>query len=106
MAEETWVALLHRPGPDAPAEGTVFDDPRFADHIAFLRRMQEAGYLIAAGPIVANGEEPRGEGMTVLRLPGADRYEEAEHLARQDDASVAAGFFEVTVRRWRVVMHP
>ncbi|HEX3540354.1 MAG TPA: YciI family protein [Acidimicrobiales bacterium] len=106
MAEETWVALLHRPGPAAPAQGSVFDDPRFADHISFLRRMNDAGYLIAAGPMVALDEDPSGEGMTVLRLPGADRYEEAERLARQDDASVAAGFFEVTVRRWRVVMQP
>lgn len=46
----TWVALLHRPGPGAPADGNVFDDPRFADHIAFLGRMREAGHLVAAGP--------------------------------------------------------
>ena len=47
-AEDTWVALLHRPGPDAPATGTVFEDPRFAGHVAFLNRMREAGFLVAA----------------------------------------------------------
>ena len=38
---ETWVALLHRPGPAAPREGSVFKDPRFTEHIAFLARMRE-----------------------------------------------------------------
>ena len=37
---ETWVALLHRPGPAAPREGSVFKDPRFTEHIAFLARMR------------------------------------------------------------------
>jgi len=40
---ETWVALLHRPGPAAPRDGSVFADPRFAEHIAFPARMQEPG---------------------------------------------------------------
>lgn len=43
---DTWVALLHRPGPTAPADGNVVED----------------------------------------------------------DASVATGFFTVTVRPWQVVM--
>jgi hypothetical protein len=42
---ETWVALVHRPGPGGPHGGSVFDDPRFADHVAFLARMRAAGYL-------------------------------------------------------------
>ena len=96
----TWVALLHRPGPDAPPDGTVFDDPRFADHIAFLRRMHEAGHLVAAGPLIDNP----GHGMTILRLPGADRLAEATQLATQEDKSVAAGLLAVTVRPWNVIM--
>jgi hypothetical protein len=44
----TWVALLHRPGPAAPASGSLFDDPRFGEHVAFLNRMREAGFLVAA----------------------------------------------------------
>jgi hypothetical protein len=44
--------------------------------------------------------------MTVLRLPGEGRLEEARHLATVDDASVASGFFVVDVRSWQVMMHP
>ena len=96
----TWVALLHRPGPDAPPSGTVFDDPRFAEHVAFLRRMHEAGHLVAAGPLA---DEP-GHGMTVLRLPGAGQLAQATKLATQEDKSVAAGLLAVTVRPWDVIM--
>lgn len=48
--------------------------------------------------------DPDGEGMTILRLPGAGRLAEAILLATEDDVSVATGFLEVTVRPWRVVM--
>ena len=99
-AGDTWVALLHRPADPAVAGG-VFADPRFGDHVSFLRRMAEAGYLVAAGSL---GDRP-GEGMTVLRLPGPDRLEEATRLATEDDVSVASGFFTVEVRPWLVVMH-
>ena len=37
--------------------------------MAFLNRMHEAGYLVAAGPLT----DAAGEGMTILRLPGAGR---------------------------------
>ncbi|GAB3598644.1 SRPBCC domain-containing protein [Microbacterium tumbae] len=94
---ETWVALLHR---SAIGRG-VFDDPRFAGHIAFLRRRAEAGELIAAGSF-GDGD---GEGMTILRLAGPDRIGDAERLANEDDRSVAEGLFGVRVRPWRVVMH-
>jgi uncharacterized protein YciI len=97
---ETWVALLHRPGPAGPPGGPVFADPRFADHVAFLGRMRAAGYLVAAGPL---SDQP-GEGMTILRLPGADQMERAIRLATEDDASVAGGFFTVTVRPWEVML--
>ena len=42
------------------------DLPRFGEHMAFLDRMREAGYLVLAGPLA----DADGEGMTVLRLPG------------------------------------
>jgi uncharacterized protein YciI len=100
-AGETWVALLHRPGPAAPTAGTLFEDPRFAEHVAFLNRMAAAGYLVAAGPLT----DRTGEGMTVLRLPGAGRLEAATRLATEDDTSVAGGFLDVTVRPWQVMMH-
>lgn len=99
-SKQTWVALLHRPGPAAPPDGSVFDDPRFAEHVAFLTRMREAGYLVAAGPMT----DAAGEGMTILRLPGTGQLARATMLATQDDVSVARGFFSVTVRPWQVMM--
>jgi uncharacterized protein YndB with AHSA1/START domain/uncharacterized protein YciI len=97
---ETWVALLHRPGPAAPHDGSVFDDPRFADHVAFLTRMSEAGYLVAAGPFT----DCDGDGMTILRLPGANQIDRVAQFATENDASVVAGFFTVAVRPWQVIM--
>lgn len=96
----TWVALMHRAGPQAPKDGSLFEDPRFADHVRFLSRMNDEGYLVAAGPLL----DEMGAGMTILRLPGGDRFEEAEQLARADDLSVKNGFFEVSVRPWQVMM--
>jgi uncharacterized protein YciI len=98
--EDTWVALLHRPGPAAPTVGTLFEDPRFAEHMAFLARMRKAGYLVAAGPMA----DAAGEGMTILRLPGSGQLATATRLATEDDASVVAGLLAVTVRPWQVMM--
>jgi uncharacterized protein YciI len=98
--KQTWVALLHRPGPAAPQDGSVFDDPRFGEHVAFLNRMRAVGYLVAAGPMA----DAAGEGMTILRLPGTGQLARATMLATEDDASVAQGFFAVTVRPWQVRM--
>jgi uncharacterized protein YciI len=98
--EDTWVALLHRPGPAAP-DGPLLADPRFGEHAAFLGRMHEAGYLVAAGPLT----DADGEGMTILRLPGPGQFDRAVKLATQDDVSVASGFFAVTVRPWQVMLH-
>jgi uncharacterized protein YciI len=94
----TWVALLHRPGPNAPTTGSIFDAPQLGEHFGFLRRMQESGYLVAAGPL----QDADGEGMTILRLPGAHRFEEARVLATEHDQSVVSRFFTVEVRPWDV----
>jgi uncharacterized protein YciI/uncharacterized protein YndB with AHSA1/START domain len=101
-AHDTWVALMHRRGPVAPVTGSLFEDPRFREHAAFLGRMREAGYLVMAGPMV-DGE---GEGMTILRLPGPEHLGTATKLATEDDASVAGGFLAVTVRPWNPMMRP
>jgi len=96
----TWVALVHRPGPEAPGHGPLFADPRFAEHTRFLERMRQEGYLVAAGPLP---DEPE-TGMTILRLPGEGRLAEATRLATEEDRSVKGGFFNVSVRPWRVMM--
>lgn len=98
-APATWAALVF-----TPAEGigaAVFEDERFPGHIAFLKQMEEAGYLIAAGPMP---DEP-GAGMTILRLPGEDRIDEVERLVRTD-ASVSSGLLDVAVRPWLVYFAP
>ena len=99
-SDDTWVALLHTPGPNAPAEGALFRAPGFAEHVAFLNRMRAAGYLVAAGPLT----DETGTGMTILRLPGPDRLDEARRLATEDDASVASAFFNCQVRPWQVAL--
>jgi uncharacterized protein YndB with AHSA1/START domain/uncharacterized protein YciI len=96
----TWVALLHSPGPHAPTDGSLFHDARFGLHLEFLGRMREAGYLIAAGPL----SDKMGEGMTVLRLPGADQMDRAVQLATVEDESVACGFLSVEIRPWNVMI--
>ena len=93
----TWVALLHT----ATVEGAVFADERFALHVAFLERMHRSGYLVAAGSLDAAGLE----GMTVLRLPGEGRLEDARALA-EADLSVITGLFAVRVRPWHVALSP
>ena len=98
--EATWVALEHRAGPAASPDVSLFAQPQVRDHVDFLQRMAGQGYLIAAGPLPS---EP-GAGMAILRLPGAGRLAEATRLATEEDASVVAGFFTVTVRPWQVML--
>jgi uncharacterized protein YndB with AHSA1/START domain/uncharacterized protein YciI len=98
-SSDTWVALMHTPGPAAPTNTSVFGDPRFGEHLAFLQRMSKRGYLIAAGPL---GTE--GSSMTILRLPGEDGLAKAE-LASTDDVAVASGLLTVSVRPWNVILH-
>src|SRR4051794_952595 len=93
--QDTWVALLHTPAVE-PGEG-VFGDERFPQHVAFLQRMQIAGYLVAAGTF----GDASGAGMTILRLPAPHGVEEARRLAESDE-SVVGGLFEVRVRPWDV----
>jgi uncharacterized protein YciI len=98
--EDTWVALFHEPGPEAPQDSSLFQHPLFAEHVAFLERMQARGVLVAAGPVAG----AIGEGLTILRLPGTDQLEEAARLATEDDLSVASGFLTVALRPWKVLL--
>lgn len=89
----SWYVLLHRPAPGI--EGSVFAHPLFAEHVAFLRRLQERGWLVGAGPLA----DTDGDGMAVVRVPeGTD----VAAFAREDDQSVVGGLFVVEVRPWDV----
>jgi uncharacterized protein YndB with AHSA1/START domain/uncharacterized protein YciI len=93
-----WLALLHTPGPAVSGPVELFGHPDFSEHVAFLRRMDAAGVLVAAGPFPASGQ-----GLTVLRL--ADPVQAAEYVRRaeEDDQSVVRGLLEVQVRPWHVM---
>jgi uncharacterized protein YciI/uncharacterized protein YndB with AHSA1/START domain len=94
---QVWLALLHLPGPNAPADGSIFDHPDFPEHVAFLRRLHADGVLVAAGPFAGTAA-----GMAVLRAPDGDRAAEYARLAAKEDQSVVRGLLDVDVRTWRV----
>lgn len=94
-----WLVLRHTA---TPGSGNVFEYPLFREHAAFLDRCVDAGVLVAAGPL-SIGEQPGGEGMTVLRVP-ADQREHYINAAHTEDRSGADGLFTVEVIPWRVVM--
>ena len=98
MSEERiWYVLQHQPGPAVPQGSSAFEHPGITDHYAFLKRLAEAGDLVAAGPLV----DQDGAGMTIIE---ADSEEDARLTATEDDESVVNGVLTVTVRPWRVVM--
>jgi len=93
---EAWVVLRHEAGPAlAPGERAV-EHPDFAHHFAFLRTLDEAGLLVAAGPLDS------ASGMTVVRLPTAAQLPELVRRAQDEDQSVARGLLDVRVVPWRV----
>ena len=75
----------------------MFAQPAFAEHVAFLQRLNSRGLLIAAGPL----PEPAGAGMTIVRVPAGDEVD-VHDLATRDDASIAQGLFTVQVLPWAV----
>jgi uncharacterized protein YciI len=97
---QEWWVLQHRPGPAVGAGESVFDHPDFAEHVAFLRRLLEAGLLVAAGLL----PDEAGAGMTVVRTSGTPDADEVLRLATEDDLSVARGVLSVRVRPWQVLM--
>jgi uncharacterized protein YciI len=94
-----WFVLLHSPGPAIGEGERVFDHPTFAGHRQFLDGLASSGSLIAAGPLA----DTENQGMTIIEAPS---FEEAKRLAEEDDPSIAAGAFAVTVRHWRVMNAP
>jgi uncharacterized protein YndB with AHSA1/START domain/uncharacterized protein YciI len=98
-AEAEWYTLLHTPGPALSDGESIFANPKFAEHTAFLERLRKRGLLIAAGPTAPE----RGEGMTIVRVPAGQVAEvDLIELATQDDMCVAGGYLNVDVRAWDV----
>ena len=94
---QEWFALHHRPGAVLAEGESVFAHPLFPEHLAFLGRLRERGWLVAAGPVDA----ANGEGMAVVKVP-AGSGPALEELARSDDASVVGQALTVTVQPWDV----
>ena len=89
------IALLvlrpDRPRLDPEAEAALQDA-----HMAHLADLHEAGYLLAAGPLLGGSDEPF-RGLTILNV----EPEKARVLKEQDPA-VKAGRFSVKILPWIV----
>ena len=94
---QEWFALHHRPGAALANGESIFAHPLFPEHLAFLGRLRERGWLVAAGPVDA----AKGEGMAVVKVP-AGAGPELEELAQSDDASVVGEALVVTIQPWDV----
>jgi uncharacterized protein YciI/uncharacterized protein YndB with AHSA1/START domain len=94
-----WFTLVHTPGPALADGESIFANPNFAEHLAFLERLRDRGLLVAAGPIAPE----RGEGMAIVRVPAqlAGEVDVAE-LASKDDQCVARGYLDADVQPWDV----
>jgi uncharacterized protein YndB with AHSA1/START domain/uncharacterized protein YciI len=98
-SEGQWYALVHTPGPALEDGASIFANPNFAEHVAFLKRLRQRGVLVAAGPVAPE----RGEGMAIVRVPAALAGEvDVVELATKDDKCVANGYLDVDVRLWDV----
>jgi len=96
-----WLALLHTDGPALPAGESIFAQPDFAEHLAFLQRLDKDGVLVAAGPIDLPG---RASGMTVIRIPDSADAAAYVRMAHEDDQSVVRGLLQVRVQPWHVAL--
>jgi len=89
------IALLvlrpDRPHLDKEAEAALQDA-----HMAHLADLHEAGYLLAAGPLMG-GPEESFRGLTILNVEP-----EKARLLKEQDPAVRAGRFSVKVLPWMV----
>ena len=89
------IALLvlrpDRPLLDKKAEAALQDA-----HMAHLADLHEAGYLLAAGPLLGGSEETF-RGLTILNVEP-----EKARLLKEQDPAVRAGRFSVKVLPWIV----
>ncbi|MES2169750.1 MAG: SRPBCC domain-containing protein [Actinomycetota bacterium] len=98
--DDRWFVLEHRPGPSLPAGASIFATEQFREHLAFLSRLDDAGILVAAGPLA----DEDGAGMTIVRIRSSDDPVDIHALATIDDRCVATGYLTVRVRPWKVMV--
>ena len=92
-----WLVLRHFVAPEV--DGQAFASPLFQEHLAFIQRAHERGWLVAAGSL----PDSPGAGMTILHVPSEDAGV-AVLAAQDDDQSVVKGLFDVHVRQWNVAL--
>jgi len=68
-------------------------------HLEYMIDLEKRGLVFASGPLTAEGGEPRGDGMTILRAASAD---EARRIA-EADPFYANGLRTIEVREWTVM---
>ncbi len=98
--QDRWFVLEHRAGPSLPAGMSIFATEQFREHLAFLSRLEDAGVLVAAGPL----PDDDGTGMTIVRIRPSDGHIDIHALATTDDLCVAAGYLTVRIRPWAVAL--
>ena len=88
------LVLLRRPGsaPDYPDD--VLDRIQ-GEHLAYHRRMRDAGYVVTNGPVIEQ-PDPSLRGLAFYRTGSLERSRE---LA-QDDPAVRAGRLAVEIMTW------
>ena len=69
------------------------------DHLEYMIDLESRGMVFASGPLTAEGGEPRGDGLTILRTGSAA---EARRIAEADPFHVA-GLRAFEVREWTVM---
>jgi uncharacterized protein YciI len=88
------LVILRRPA-GAPELDEVTLDRLQAEHLAFYRRMREAGHVVTNGPLL-DAPDDALRGLAFFRTGS---LEEARRLA-ETDSSVAAGRLAVDVMTW------
>lgn len=82
--------------PDAPKLDDEAEAALQDAHMAYLAELHTAGYLLAAGPLLGDTDEPY-RGLSILNVDP----EQARELQEQDPA-VQAGRYAVKVLPWMV----
>jgi uncharacterized protein YciI len=92
MAE--WIYFLHPPRENFAATMTDEESAAWAVHFDRLKRLQDEGVLILAGPTLG----PINTGVTVFEAPD----EQAAQRIVDEDPAVAGGFARGELRPFRV----